>query len=345
MRKTIGIRQLMAWAVLAVLASAASAQDRVADDGDDWARKMFSELEHDFGNVARGADVRHKIAVKNLYEETIHITNVKTTCGCAAAEPDRKVLATGETAYIEVVMNTVKFQKEKNSNVDVTLTFNNRDFKTVRIPIRAYIRPDVVLDPGRADFGSVEVGRGGEKRIRVAYAGRDGWAVTGVESQSDLVLAEIEETSRSSGRVSYQLTLNLSPEAPQGAIRSQVILSTNDERSPEVAVLVQGEVVPDIIVNPTTLDIGDLAPGSSRTMSVVVRGRRPFSIDKIECESEQDCFKVRLGKDVRNVHVVPLTVTAPMEPGDLKEKFYLTISGREEPVEFYAKGTVVSQGT
>lgn len=345
MRKTFLVRKLMVWTALAGITAGASAQERVANDGDDWAKKMFSELSHDFGSVARGADVRHKIAVKNLYEETIRITNVSTTCGCTAAEPDRKELATGETAYIEVVMNTIKFQKEKNSNVDVTLTFNNRDFKTVRVPIRAYIRPDVVLDPGRAEFGSVEIGRGSEKRIRIAYAGQLDWTVTDVKSQSEHVVAEIEEKNRSNGRVSYELTLRLAPDAPQGTIRSQVILSTNDERSPEVAVMVQGEVVPDIIVNPTTLAIGNLTPGSSKTMSVVVRGRRPFSIEKIECDSENDCFKVRLGKDVRNVHVVPLTVTAPMEPGDLKEKFFLTISGREEPVEFYAEGTIISQGT
>ena len=112
-------------------------QEAVPRAGEDWAEQMFSERSHDFGSVARGADVRHNIQVKNLYEETIRISNVGTTCGCTAAKPDREELKTGEIANIEVVMNTVKFLRDKNSNVDVTVTFDGRTFKTVRIPIHA----------------------------------------------------------------------------------------------------------------------------------------------------------------------------------------------------------------
>src|SRR5690554_1935851 len=72
-----------------------------------WAEKMFSELKHDFGTVARGADTRTTIYVTNLYEEDVSITNVGTTCGCTAAQPDRTLLKTHEKAAIEVKMNTV----------------------------------------------------------------------------------------------------------------------------------------------------------------------------------------------------------------------------------------------
>ena len=320
--------------------SPASADDRVATVGDNWAEKMFSELSHDFGSVARGADVRHRIQVTNLYEETIRISNVGTTCGCTAAEPSAKELKTGETAYIEVVMNTVKFLREKNSNVDVTLTFDGRSFKTVRIPIRAYIRPDVVLEPGRADFGSVEIGQGADKQIAIAYAGRDDWKITDVASANNLIGAALTETARGNGRVNYNLTVTVSADAPAGAIRDRVVLTTNDPGSPQVEVLVEAEVVADIVVNPTALDFGTLTPGDTKTMSVVVRGRRPFTIEKIECESERDCFKVRLGKDLRNVHVLPITVTAPNEAGEFSETFYLTIPGREAPVIFTSKGKI-----
>src|SRR5690606_15385077 len=84
----------------------------------DWAQKMFGELSYDFGNVASGSDARHQIEVKNIYKEQVRILHVGTTCGCTAAQPSKEILETGETAYIEVVMNTVKFKRQKNSNVD-----------------------------------------------------------------------------------------------------------------------------------------------------------------------------------------------------------------------------------
>lgn len=345
---------------IGLMSGIAAAQDAVPRAGDDWAEKMFSQLNHDFGSVARGADVRHKIQVKNLYEETIRISNVGTTCGCTAAKPSQETLKTGEVADIEVVMNTVKFLRAKNSNVDVTLTFDGRTFKTVRIPIKAYIRPDVVLEPGRADFASVEVGQGAEKRIQIAYAGRDDWTITDVKSANPLIDAEIVETNRSGGRVSYELIIRLAENAPTGDIRDQIVLLTNDAGNPgndagstenaagnsrangrrTIVVAVEGSVVADIVVNPSILELGTLSPGVPKTMSIVVRGRRPFAIDKMECESERDCYKYRIGPDTRTVHVVPLTITPPSEPGELNEKFFLTIQGREEPVEFTARGVV-----
>lgn len=326
---------------LGLMSGVGVAQNAVPSAGDDWAEKMFSELNHDFGSVARGADVRHKIQVKNLYEETIRISNVSTTCGCTAANPSQETLKTGEVAEIEVVMNTVKFLRAKNSNVDVTITFDGRTFKTVRIPIKAYIRPDVVLEPGRADFASVEVGQGAEKRIQIAYAGRNDWKITDVKSANPLIDARFEETSRENGRVSYELIVRLSQDAPTGDIRDQVVLMTDDERSPQVVVAVEGSVVADIVVNPSTLELGNLVPGVPKTMSVVVRGRRPFVIEKFECESERDCYKVRFDQSsTRTVHVVPLTITPPSEPGELTETFFLTIQGRDEPVEFTARGTI-----
>jgi len=326
-------------------AAAAYGQENISRDADHWAENLFTEKSHDFGQVPSGADVRHRIAVKNVYQETIQITNVTTTCGCTAAQPSQRELKSNETAYIEVVMNTVKFRREKNSNVDVTVTFDGRNYKTVRIPIKAYIRPDVVFEPGRADLGSLEVGSGGERRIHIAYAGSDDWKINEVKSQNPYVTAEVTETARGNGRVDYDLLVKLSKDAPLGAVRDQLVLMLNDERNPQVPVAVEGEVVPDIIVTPTPLALGNLTPGVPKTVTVVVRGHHAFSIDKIECESALDCFKVRLNKDARNVHVLPITVTPPDTPGDLTETFYLTIAGRELPVEFTAHGTIAAQET
>ena len=265
-----------------------------------------------------------------------------TTCGCTAAEPDVRVLATNEVARIEVKMNTIKFMRRKDSNVDVTLSYDGGSSRTVRVPITAYIRPDVVLDPGTVEFGQVEAGQGGERVVSIAYAGELDWRITDVQNQSEYLTTELVETSRTDERVDYRLTVKLAADAPQGNLHDQVLLTTNDPRSPQVPVIVEGAVVADIIVNPSVLAMGSLQPGVAKTMSVVVRGRRPFSIDKIECKSDRDCFKVRLNSDVRSVHVLPLTVNPPDEPGQFSELFYLTISGREEPVTFTAEGVIVS---
>ena len=309
-----------------------------------WAEKMFSDLKVDFGTVARGADTRTEIVVENLYEEDVTLIDVDTTCGCTAAKPDRTLLKTHEKARIEVVMDTRKFMHRKDSNVDVTLQFhgaNGMSTKTVRVPITAYIRSDVVLTPGNADFGTVGYGEPAVKTIEVAYAGRSDWEIRDVQTGNDHIQADFVETARGNGRVSYQLTVRLDENVGIGPIQDKIYLLTDDTRSPEVPVLVTGRVAPDIEIVPSELRLGSLAPGEVKQFSVVVKGRRPFAIEDIECDAYPESFEIRPpGDDQKPVHVVPFRVTAPEQPGDFSETFTVTIAGRPEPVTFSANGTI-----
>lgn len=338
--------------VLAVACGASSAADAQQLN---WAQKMFSELKHDFGTVARGADARHTITVKNIYQEPMRVVHVGTTCGCTAAEPDKRTLSSGEEAHIEVVMNTVKFMRRKDSNVDVTLAFTDPQgrsvSKSVRVPISAYIRPDVVIEPGAVNFGSVDLGVGAERRVEVSYSGRGNWRIRGVELDHEHLSAEVIERSRQAGynndsQIKYDLVVRVKPTAPEGPILKQLILLTDDQNSPRVPVIVRARVEPDIVVTPSRLMLGsDLVPGKDRKYTVVLRGHKPFTIEKIECESNRECFKVRLTSEPRNVHVLPLTFIPPEEPGRFVEEFTVTIAGRPQPITFTAEGTIVAAST
>lgn len=313
-----------------------------------WAQKMFSELKIDFGTVARGADVRYELIVENIYKENVSITNVGTTCGCSAAKPNKTKLATRETAIIEVVMDTKKFMRRKDSNVDVTLAFEGADgvaTKKVRVPITAYIRSDVVLTPGNANFNGIYYGDTPSRTIDIAYAGRENWNIQDVRSKSEFVQTELKQLTRGAGRIDYQLVVTLKPGAPVGNFRDQIVLVTDDKSSPEVPILVEGSIKPDIVITPETLPLGELTPGSEKTVNVVVKGNRPFVIDDIVAESDRGCFKVQVPKMEKNLHMLPLKVTAPTEPGDLEEVFTVTIAGRSQPITFKAKGVVKGELT
>jgi len=312
-----------------------------------WAEKMFSELKHDFGTVARGADTRAYLVVENIYEEDVSIDNVGTTCGCTAAKPNKTLLKTGEQAEIEIKMNTVKFMRRKDSNVDVTLTFRGprgSSTKTVRVPITAYIRSDVVItpEPGNANFGSVEYGQGAERTLEVAYAGRDNWQIQGVRVPDDRLEASVTELSRTAGQVRYALTIRLKDDAPMGAFQDKIQLLTDDRSSPEVPVLVMGNVEPDIVFAPSgNFPLGNLKPGETKEFRVVLKGKRPFTIQHIQCDSA-DCFEVQApGEAMKTVHVVPFKMTAPDKPGEFSEKFTFTIAGRDEPLTCTAQGNIV----
>ena len=309
-----------------------------------WAEKMFSDLKVDFGTVARGADTKHEIVLENLYEEDVHVVNVGTTCGCTAAKPDKKILKTGEKARIEVVMDTRKFMHRKDSNVDVTLEFHGAKgtaSKTVRVPITAYIRSDVVLTPGNVDFGTVDFGQAVDKTIKVAYAGRQDWKIRGIKNENEFLKAQVKEVERANGRVTYHLTVQLDASTGLGAFQKKMYLLTDDQNSPEVPVLINGRVATDIEVVPGQLALGNVTPGEVKQFNVIVKGRKPFVIETIECENHPDCFEIRpLTADSKTVHVIPFRFTAPTKDGQFTESFTISVAGRSQPLSFEANGVV-----
>lgn len=328
------LRSLTVVCILLALSGSARAQDL------NWAQKMFKELEHDFGVVARGADVRHRIKVKNLYKETVHISNVRTTCGCAAASPEKTTLESLEETYVEVTMNTTRFQRQKDSNVIVT--FDSPLYAEVRIPIHAYIRTDVVLTPGSANFGPIDRGNPASRSLDIAYAGRSSWEIQEVKADNPNIETHIEEVGRDPGRVHYKLQVELKPSAPAGVLREQITLVTNDINNPYVPVLVEARIEADITVTPDLVALGALNPGRDKRFNVVLKGKKPFVIENIECDSDMNAFKVQIPDSAKIVHVLPMTVTAPDEPGKLDEVFTVTIADHPEPVTFRAYGTVVA---
>lgn len=307
--------------------------------GADWAEKMFNKLNHDFGVVARGADVQYRFVVRNIYKETVHIADVRTTCGCSAASPTRRTLKTNETAEIVVTMDTRRFIRRKDSNLIVT--FDQPFYAQVRIPITAYIRTDVVLTPGSINFGAVEQGQSATRTLSIAYAGRSDWAIKGIKINNKYLTGQVKETSRAGGQIGYQLEMTLKPGMPPGTLRETVFLETNDANAPYIPVMVLGRIEADLTV--TVAPLGKVPAASQKTFNVVIRGRKPFRIEKIECPHAPNCFRARITKKTSTIHVVPVTFSAKKHSGGpFRETLQITIAGRPQPVTVDVRGEVVT---
>lgn len=310
--------------------------------GGNWAEKMFSELKYDFVSVARGAEAKHVIEITNLYKEDVTLSNLASSCGCITTQLDNFLIKSKQTAQLVIVLDTVRFSKRRDVTVSLSATFDQLNFKQIRIPITAYIRSDVVFDPGSVHFGVVAPGEEAERRVRVIYAGRDGWTVRStVRGANPHLTSTVKELSRGNGRVEYELLVKLAGTAPPGQILDQLVLQTDDAANPTIPVLVDGSVEADLQITPGVVPFGILKPGVEKVVNVVVKGRKPFRIEKVECDSARDCFGVSpLVPLEKTVHVISLKITPPDQPGDFKESFSVTIAGRQAPLSFQAVGTI-----
>ena|GEM_PF-280983 len=308
--------------------------------GGNWAEQMFSELKYDFGPVAMGAEAKHVIEITNLYKEDVTLSSPVTSCACITPQLDNFVLKSKQTARLVLNLDTINFKKKRDVTVTLSATFDQLNFKQIRIPITAYIRSDVVFSPGSVHFGVLSPGEGAERRVQVVYAGRNNWAVRSVRGGSSHLTADIKEVSRFNGRVEYELLVKLAGTAPVGRILDQLVLETDDALNPTIPIMVDGSIEADLQITPEIVSFGTLKPGVPKVVKVLVKGRKPFRVDKVECDSARDCFGVSLPSNLSTVQVISLTITPPDEPGEFKEAFTVTIAGRQATLAFKAIGTI-----
>jgi hypothetical protein len=233
-------------------------------------------------------------------------------------------------------MNTQRFTHRKDSNLIVT--FDKPLYAQIRIPLTAYIRTDVVVNPGSVNFGAVEQGKSPQKTVAIAYAGRSDWKIEKLKFNSDYLNGSIKETRRNGGQIGYLLAVSLKSGVPAGTLREQVVLVTNDANSPFVPVSVVARVESEFTV--TAAPLGSVKPGQEKVFNVVIRGRKPFHIEKLSCENSPDCFKAKIPDKMRTVHVVPVTFTPPKKAGAFRETLTFSIAGRSEPVAFHVTGRI-----
>jgi hypothetical protein len=301
-------RLVLAVALLLGVCAPASAQD--------WARKMFDSLEHDFGAVARGAKVERHFKITNLYKEDVHIVGVRSSCGCTTPTITKDTLKTYEESELVAQFNTTSFRGDRKATL--TVTIDKPFYAQVQVQVRGTIRSDIVLEPSFIDLGTIPHGTEKSQTITVTHTGNSDWQIADVRTSNDHISAALEEASRGGGHVAYHLTIQLGPDAPVGFIREQLLLVTNDRQVMQIPVEVEGRVEADVTVSPASLFMGVLKPGQKVTKQIVVKGRQEFRILKVDCPDAGFSFSPK--DEAKTVHVIPVTFTAPDAPGKVEQQ-------------------------
>lgn len=296
-----------------VIALAALLAAATAGQAKEWAQKMFKVTSHDFGHVAHGAKAEIIFEIQNLYEEDVHIADVRTSCGCTTPTVTKPTLKTWEKGAIIATFNTRSYLGQRNSTL--TVVIDRPFYAEVPLTITGYVHSDVDIQPGAVALGDVSLGASAEKQVTITYHGKSPWEITDVRSASAHFEVELSEPMRQAGQVSYQMTVRLKENAPAGTIQDQLTVVTTDPKVPTVALIVEGRVIPPLSISPSPLYFGRLQPGQTATKQLVVTGKQPFKITSIW--SDEPTLEFRTSPDVvRKVHLVPVILTAGDKPGE-----------------------------
>ena len=306
---------------------------------DDWASKIVETRKVDFGVIATGSEARKEVTIRNIYKQPVHISSVSTTCGCSAGTADKTTIEPGGTGTVQVKMDTHKFRQKKDSNL--IIRFDRPRFAEVRVPISAYIRSDVVFDPGMIRLGNVNHGEGATANVEIRYAGRTDWDIVDVRiGNDDLSARLIPPKDRTAGRMNYQLSVKLDAGTSPGRIRDLITIVTNDKSNPFVPLMVEGVVVPDITVTPSVVNLRAVRAGGTVPQKLVVKGKKPFAVESVDCDGMSNCFEARIPEGEKIVHIIPIQFSAPQDTGRFEDELVIRIAGRTEPLRLRVQGII-----
>ena len=318
------------------------------DAEESWGAALFPTKQHDFGQVALGADAEFRFELTNIYDREVKLLNVRSSCGCTAAQLSTSLLQSGDTGAVIVRFNTSgQHLRSKSAVLTVqleTVISGTRKIDTVQLFVSGYIRPDVLLTPGRVEFGAVSEGTVMERTLQLEYTGHSGWALTKVVRSLPFIYAKAEEVRREQGTVVYAITVTLKEGAPVGYVKDILRFTTNEMQPGrtgpvEIDVPIQGVVTSALHAAPSPMLIGVLTPGETATKSIVVRSDTPFRITNIAAADKR--FRFAFSDHDSVVQLISVSFSArfpqPDQPQDVTEAIRIsTNDSRQDSVTVQA---------
>jgi hypothetical protein len=281
----------------------------------DWIASVFPDRAHNFGNVARGSQVRHSFPVVNRSNSEVHIASWRAKCGCTNVKVGARVIPPGTQTTIEATIDTTRFQGRKDSGL--TLVIDRPDNVEVDLDLTCFIRGDVTLNPGQIDFGTV---RRSDKLpttvLTLTYnGGRPGWEIAEMKTQSAKVKAVAERSNRSvGGLVQWTVSATLQPGVTNGYFKDEITLITNDMPAQAIPISVVANVQSAVSVTPSIINFGPIRAGQSVTKVVHVRSSSAFSLTRVEADrGELRAVEPQAGS--LPTHTLNVTIQAPAVAG------------------------------
>jgi hypothetical protein len=309
--------------------------------GQEWAKKMFKISEHDFGTVASGAKAEYEFELENIYLEDIHVSYAYASCGCTSVRVENPLVKTYDKGKIVAHFNTDTFRGQRGATLTVVI---DQPFEAqVQLQVKGYIRGDVVVNPGSVQLGSIDLGTPVDKTVVVNYAGRSDWKILNVKSSNPNITANVTETGRNYGQVSYVVSVHLDKAAAAGYLNDQLMLVTNDARTSQIPVLVEGHVQAGITVSPTALFMGVVKPGEKVTKQLVVKGKKPFRVLGISCDDPSFQFDTSKEDVAKELHLIPVTFSAGTDAGKVVKTIKIKTDQGEMTPELAASAVVAAQ--
>ncbi len=226
---------------------------------------------YDFGVAKQEAEVDGAVVLTNAGDATLHIRDIRASCGCSEASLLEREIPPGESRTLVLKFRTYTMSGEVVKHVRIFSDDPERP--EVEVILLVDIAAGIVVEPSGFYYGQVEVGQAPSVSLKVKW--RDGtgtpFRLAGLEAPG-LDLDVTSKPFEAGAWHGYELTARFRKPPPVGTVSGTVIVRTDLPERPRLLAHVTAYVSGKVWLDRRDVSIGMLPAGKPRTVMVGCRG-------------------------------------------------------------------------
>ena len=228
---------------------------------------VFTEKEHDFGDLEQGKNGEYFFTFKNAGNEPLKIDKIKTSCGCTASSAEKDLVEPGEKGEVKVVYKTKNRSGSFRQKVRV-FTNDPASPETILI-IRGVVKlgpaPVIAVKKPHVDLGVFHMKNRASFSLSVENTGNEELEIYSIADYRGKVL--FEGTFSISPEETKTMDLFYKPQRP-GTIRETMFITSNDLRKPRLPIYLNGYVQDKDMI--TIINEGDTTWSFQNNMATAI---------------------------------------------------------------------------
>ncbi|HPO17234.1 MAG TPA: DUF1573 domain-containing protein, partial [Candidatus Hydrogenedentes bacterium] len=235
----------------------------------------------EFGDVDADQKVEHDFIIKNEGDAPLDIKNVKTSCGCTVAQPEKKNLAPGEETKIKTTLTL----KGRQGAVSKTVTVESNDPRApmYKLELKGNAVAAITIEPRTVNFGPVSDNEPHTQTVSIKANKPDiKFKIESVDtSAAQQVKAELKTIEEGKA---YEIAISLAGDLPVGNMNGRITLKTDDPQRPTLQVNVFAQIVGDLNISPQEINLRfseDASKKSTQFLRVSAGRVKEFTITEV----------------------------------------------------------------
>jgi len=235
----------------------------------------------EFGDVDSDQKVEHDFIVKNAGDAELEIKNVKTSCGCTVAQPEKKNLAPGEETKIKTTLTL----KGRQGAVSKTVTVESNDPRDpmYKLELKGNAVAAITIEPRTVNFGPITDNEPHTQTVSIKSSKPEiTFKIESVDtSAAQQVKAELKTVEEGKA---YEVALSLAENLPVGNMNGRITLKTDDPQRPTLQINVFAQIVGDLNISPQEINLRfseDATKKSTQFLRVSAGRVKEFTISEV----------------------------------------------------------------